>query len=58
MPSLKLPDDTILVSMDATSIYTNIPLDEGIAACKEVWNAREVHFLSTESLIKLLEHVL
>ena len=57
-PSSNLPDNTILVTMDVTSLYTNIPHDEGIAACKEVWDAREVQIPSTESLTKLLEHVL
>lgn len=30
------PADTILVTMDFTSLYTNIPHNEGIAVCKEV----------------------
>jgi hypothetical protein len=57
-PSSGLPDHTLLVTMDVTSLYTNIPHDEGIEACKEVWNQRVSQHLSTESLLQLLEHVL
>ena len=31
----KLPKDTILVSMDVTSLYTNIPQEEGITTVCE-----------------------
>ncbi|XP_062610216.1 uncharacterized protein LOC134271997 [Saccostrea cucullata] len=37
-PSTCLPDHTLLVTMDVTSLYTNIPHDEGIEACREVWD--------------------
>ncbi|XP_062599980.1 uncharacterized protein LOC134261570 [Saccostrea cucullata] len=37
-PSTGLPDHTLLVTMDVTSLYTNIPHDEGIEACREVWD--------------------
>ncbi|XP_048765266.2 uncharacterized protein LOC125673022 [Ostrea edulis] len=57
-PSSGLPDHTLLVTMDVSSLYTNIPPDEGIEACREVWNNRVIKCLSTESLIQLLEHVL
>ena len=57
-PSSNLPDGTLLVTMDVTSLYTNIPHDEGIAACKKVWDSRRVKMPSTESLVKLLEHTL
>ena len=34
----KVPEDTILVSMDETSLYTNIPQEEGIhIVCKAYW---------------------
>ena len=29
-----LPDNALLVSLDVTSLYTNIPHDEGIDACR------------------------
>jgi hypothetical protein len=53
-----LPDNTLLVTMDITSLYTNIPHDEGIEACKEVWNNRKEHKPKTDSLVEPLEHVL
>eukprot|EP00105_Crassostrea_gigas_P005310 XP_011418863.1 PREDICTED: uncharacterized protein LOC105322042 [Crassostrea gigas] len=57
-PSSGLPDHTLFVTMDVTSLYTNIPHDEGIEACREVWDSRAIQQPSTESLLKLLEHVL
>lgn len=35
-----LPQNTILVSMDVSSLYSNIPHVDDIAACKEVWEQR------------------
>ena len=35
-----LPPDTLLVSMDVTSLYTNIPHQDGMQACEEVWETR------------------
>ena len=32
-----LPSNTTLVTMDVTSLYTNIPHSDGIEACKEIW---------------------
>lgn len=53
-----LPENTILVSMDVTSLYTNIPHEDGIAACKEVWDKRAVKTPPTECLIEMLTLVL
>jgi hypothetical protein len=44
--------------MDVTSLYTNIPHDEGIEACRDVWNNRINQRPSTESFTQLLGHVL
>ncbi|XP_053376905.1 uncharacterized protein LOC123530291 [Mercenaria mercenaria] len=44
--------------MDVTSLYTNIPHEDGIAACKEVWNNRSVKIPPTEMLVELLTLVL
>ncbi|XP_052708956.1 uncharacterized protein LOC128183834 [Crassostrea angulata] len=44
--------------MNVTSLYTNTPHDEGIEACREVWDGRTIQQPSAESLLKLLEHVL
>ena len=35
-----LPSGTILVSMDVTSLYTNIPHNDGIGVCQEAWDLR------------------
>ena len=53
-----LPPDTLLVSMDVTSLYTNIPHQDGIQACEEVWETRTNKDPPTETLIKLLTLVL
>lgn len=57
-PASGLLDHTLLVTMDVTSLYTNIPHDEGIKAFREVWDSKMIQHPSTESLLKLLEHVL
>ena len=53
-----LPENTTLVTMDVSSLYTNIPQDEGISACEAVWNTRKDKNPSTECLVKLLKLVL
>ena len=53
-----LPADTLLVSMDVTSLYTNLPPQDGIQACEEVWETRTNKDPPTETLIKLLTLVL
>ena len=53
-----LPPDTLLVSMDVTSLYTNITHQDGIQACEEVWETRTNKDPPTETLIKLLTLVL
>ena len=52
------PPDTLLVSMDVTSLYTNIPHQDGIQACEEVWEERKVKDPSTQTLVKLLTLIL
>ena len=53
-----LPSGTILVSMDVTSLYTNIPHNDGIKACREAWDQRAVKEPPTECLVQLLTLVL
>jgi hypothetical protein len=53
-----LPSGTILVSMDLTSLYTNIPHNDGIEACREAWNQRAVKEPPMECLVQLLTLVL
>jgi hypothetical protein len=43
-----------LVTMDVTSLYTNIPHDDGIAACRKIWEQRTVQELPTECLVEML----
>ncbi|XP_071177436.1 uncharacterized protein [Mytilus edulis] len=56
--SSPLPNNTIFVSMDVCSLYTNIPKDEGIAACEKVWNTRKDKHPQTDCLVQLLKLVL
>ena len=56
--SKTMPDNTLLVSMDVTSLYTNIPHDDGITACRDVWDSRETKDPPTETLLELLTLVL
>jgi hypothetical protein len=49
-----LPSGAILVSMDVTSLYTNIPHDDGIEACREAWHQRVVNEPPTECLFQSL----
>jgi hypothetical protein len=44
--------------MDVTSLYTNIPHDDGIAACRKIWEQRRVQEPSTECLVEMLTLVL
>jgi hypothetical protein len=52
--NLTIPENTTLVTMDVTSVYTNIPHDEGIAACRKIWEQRTVQEPSTECLVEIL----
>ena len=58
MNPLPLPDNTILVSMDVTFLYTYIPHDDGILACQEVLDQRRQKIPPTECLIEMLTLVL
>jgi hypothetical protein len=44
--------------MDVTSLYTNIPHDDGIAACRTIWEQRTVQEPPTECLVEILTLVL
>ena len=39
LKEISVESDTILVTVDVKSLYTYIPHDEGIAACKEALNS-------------------
>jgi hypothetical protein len=42
MGNLTIPEDITLVTMDVISLYTNIPHDDGITACRKIWEQRKV----------------
>jgi hypothetical protein len=48
----------VLVSLDVTSLYTNIPHEDGINACREAWDTRTVKDPPTDALVKLLTLIL
>ena len=54
------PDNTFLVTLDVSSLYTNIPNDLGIAACKEQLEINQAgsKFPTNSSIIELLDMVL
>jgi hypothetical protein len=58
MENLTIPKNTTLVTMDVTSLYTNIPRDDGIAACRKIWEQRTVQEPPTECLVEMLTLVL
>ena len=53
-----LPENCKPVSLDLKSMYTNIPIEEGIAAFKIELEKREDKTIPTEFIIKLLKLVL
>ena len=50
MKQLTIPENTTLVTMDVTSLYANIPHNDGIAACQKIWEQRTVQEPPTECL--------
>jgi hypothetical protein len=52
-----LPSNTTLVTMDVTSLYTNIPHSDGIEDCKEIWESRSVKVPPTDCLVTMLTMV-
>ena len=56
----QLPDNTLLVTLDVSSLYTNIPNDLGIEACRENLELQRAgsKYPTNSSLIQLLEVVL
>ena len=51
----QLPENVILVTMDVSSLYTNIPQDEGIECTREALEKRDDKTVPTEFIIRLLE---
>ena len=44
----------LLVTLDVVSLYTNIPHQEGLDACREILNQREVLNPPTEDIVHLI----
>ena len=53
-----LPPNTTLVTMDVTSLYTNIPHSDGIEACKEIRVSRSVKVSPIDCLVTMFTMVL
>jgi hypothetical protein len=58
MENLTIPENTTLVTMDVISLYTNISHDDGIAACRKIWEQRADQERPTECLVEMLILVL
>ena len=53
-----LPDNAVIVTIDVSGLYTNIPQEEGIEAVREALYERSNSEVPTEFLIRMLEIVL
>ncbi|XP_071160924.1 uncharacterized protein [Mytilus edulis] len=53
-----LPANTTLVTMNVTSIFTNIPHADGIESCREVWDSRSLKIPPTEYIVEMHTMVL
>jgi len=53
-----LPNNAILVTLDVSSLYTNIPTNEGINACRIALDKRTDKCVPTESICDLSVSVL
>ena len=51
----KLPDDTLLVTMDVNALYTNIPHKHGIAAVQTTLNRNNVNTTLTQWILRSIE---
>ena len=54
----ELPACCILVTLDISSLYTNIPYDEGISACSRALETRPFPDPPTSYLLKMMEQIL
>ena len=53
-----LPDNTILVTLDVTALYSSIPHNDGIGACNEYLDRRALSTTSSEDICKLIKFIL
>ncbi|XP_078362365.1 uncharacterized protein LOC144646592 [Oculina patagonica] len=53
-----LPPNALLVTLDVSSLYTNIPTNEGINACRKALDARSQKDIRTEAICDLIRIIL
>ena len=53
-----LPDNTILVTLDATALHSSIPHNDGIGACKKYLERRALSTTSSEDISQLIKFIL
>ena len=53
-----LPDNTLLVTMDVRSLYTNISNKDGLIALKEASDSRHIRESTSELITTLMNHIL
>ena len=53
-----LPDNAILVTLDVTALYSNIPHNDGIVACKKHLDRRALSTTSSEDICQLIKFIL
>jgi hypothetical protein len=52
--NLTISENTTLLTIYVTSVYTNIPHENGIATCRKIWEQRTVQEPPTECLVEML----
>ena len=55
---IRVPPKSLLFTLDVSSLYTNIPHDEGLGACREALDTRGVLDPPTDDVINLINVVL
>ena len=53
-----LPDNTILVTLNATALYSSIPLNDSIGTCKEYLDRRALSTTFSEDICQLIKLIL
>jgi hypothetical protein len=53
MENLTIPENTTLVTLDVTFLYTNMPHDDGIVTCRTIWEQRTANEPPTECLVEM-----
>ena len=58
LENTQIPRDAILATIDVSSLYTNIPQDEGTEACLNALEAQEASYIPRNTLRQLFDIVL